>query len=137
MAIRNVSVLILYNDKKEMLLQHRSKTAKRLPDYWGFFGGGIEANETPDQALARELLEELEYKVHKPTLIYEQNFTWNNDKNTKYVFIEKYDNNQKLIQHEGQEMRWVTSKILDNLQIVGHDLEIVSMAQKYLESIEP
>jgi mutator protein MutT len=91
MAIRNISVLVLYNDKKEILLQHRSKTAKRLPDYWGFFGGGIEVGETPEQALARELLEELEYHVKNPVLINEQNFIWNGDKNTKYVFIEKYD----------------------------------------------
>ena len=134
MAIRNISILILYNDKGEILLQHRSKNAKRLPDYWGFFGGGIEVGETPEQALARELLEELEYHVKNPVLINEQNFIWNGDKNTKYVFIERYDSNQKLIQHEGQEMQWLTSKELGKLQIVDHDLEIISIVNKHLES---
>ena len=66
MAIRNVSVLGLYNDKKEILLQHRSKDAKRLPDHWAFFGGGLEQGETPEQAMARESIEELEYRVMKP-----------------------------------------------------------------------
>ena len=63
MAVRNVSVLALYNDQKEILLQHRSKDALRLPDYWAFFGGGIEGEETPEQAIAREILEELEIKM--------------------------------------------------------------------------
>ena len=98
MAVRNVSALALYNDHKEILLQHRSKDAPRLPDYWGFFGGGIEREESPDQALAREIDEELEYMVRSAQLIFIQKFTHEHEENTKYVFIEKYNSANPLVQ---------------------------------------
>jgi len=135
MAIRNVSVLILYNERKEVLLQHRAKDAKRLPDHWGFFGGGIETGETPKQALARELVEELDYKIREPNLIYTQEFTWEGDKNTKYVFIEKCNIDEPLVQHEGQEMRWCNFEDLRDLLIVDHDRKVLSKARTYLKKI--
>lgn len=42
-------------------LQKRSKTAKRVPGMFGFFGGGAENNETQEQALLREIKEELDF----------------------------------------------------------------------------
>ena len=135
MAVRNVSVLGLYNDKKEILLQHRSKDAKRLPDHWAFFGGGIENGETPEQALARESIEELEYRVMKPQLLYVQKFTFEESVNTKYVFVERYDPSQTLIQHEGLEMGWWKFSDLDKLLIIDHDRLALSKIQDFLEPI--
>lgn len=40
--VRDVSVILLFNDEGEVLLQQRSLDAKRAPGKWGFFGGGIE-----------------------------------------------------------------------------------------------
>ena len=61
---RPQSVLIPYkieNGKIFVYLQKRSKDAKRPPDYFGFFGGGIKENETKEQGLLREIKEELDY----------------------------------------------------------------------------
>ena len=135
MAVRNVSVLGLYNDKKEILLQHRSKDAKRLPDHWAFFGGGIEQGETPEQALARESIEELEYRVMKPQRLYIQKFTFEGSVNTKYVFVERYDPSQTLIQHEGLEMGWWKFSDLDKLLIIDHNRLALSKIQDFLEPI--
>ena len=44
-----------------VFLQKRSKDAVRLPGFFGFFGGGIEHGETPEEALEREVHEELNY----------------------------------------------------------------------------
>ena len=133
MAVRNISVLVLYNDQKEILLQHRSKDAARLPDYWAFFGGGIEGNETPEQAITREIIEELEYPVASPQLILAQKFTYKEDENTKYVFVEKYNPAHPLIQHEGQEMRWLKFEDLEELLIVDHDRIALLEIKKSLE----
>ncbi len=73
---RKVSILIPYKIRKGntlVFLQKRSKDAKRLPDYFGFFGGGAEGNENPEDALRREIKEELNYIP------------------TGYRFLKKYD----------------------------------------------
>ncbi len=59
MYARRVALFILRDKEDKVLLQHRYETAKLLPDYWAFFGGGIEEGETPEQAVAREAKEEL------------------------------------------------------------------------------
>ena len=132
MKARNVSVLALYNDQRQVLLQHRSKEAPRLPEYWAFFGGGIEGSETPEQALARELLEELEYKVAAPQLILKQVVTGKDHEIIKYVFVEKYNPVNVLIQHEGQGMGWWTFDDLNTLLIVDHDRIALSRIEEFL-----
>ena len=48
---------IIENDNKEIFCALRSPEMS-LPNYWEFPGGKIEDNETPEQALAREIKEE-------------------------------------------------------------------------------
>ena len=134
MAVRNISVLVLYNDEKEILLQHRSKDAKRLPNYWALFGGGIENGETPEQALSREIFEELEYNIISPKLIFTQKFRYKEDENTKYVFVEKFDQTKKLIQHEGQGIGWWKFEDLSDLLIIDHDRIALSKIQEFLNT---
>lgn len=61
---RKVSILIPYKTEgKEVFvyLQKRSKDAKRLPGYFGFFGGGAEGDENPEETLKREISEEMNF----------------------------------------------------------------------------
>lgn len=129
--MRNVAVLILVNDKKQVLLQHRAKDAERLPNYWAFFGGGLEEGEAPEQTLAREIFEELEYRVANPVRIFDQRFGAKDD-TMKYVFVEPYDESQRLVQHEGQDMRWFAFHELDGLLIVDHDKVALEEVREYL-----
>jgi len=63
---RYVSVLIPYKvkDKKVFVfLQKRDNKAKVLPDCFSFFGGKIELGEKPEEALVREIKEELNFNL--------------------------------------------------------------------------
>ncbi|MFA4886900.1 MAG: NUDIX domain-containing protein [Candidatus Nanoarchaeia archaeon] len=55
---RGFSVVLFYNSQGQILLQDRRDICKWGEDY-GLFGGSIEAEETPEQCLRRELDEEL------------------------------------------------------------------------------
>ncbi len=55
----------MINHNKEILIGKRSKTSDHFPNYWEFPGGKIEAGERAEQALIRELKEELSITVEE------------------------------------------------------------------------
>ncbi|NQT49463.1 NUDIX domain-containing protein [Candidatus Kuenenbacteria bacterium] len=123
---RDVSLILLFDKEKRILLQHRSSDAKSLPDFWAFFGGGIEKGETPEQALARESKEELDYTPQNPNLIMTQEFKYENVKSKKYVYMEEYNDSIKLTQGEGQAMDWFDIEDMGKLKMVDHDREVIA-----------
>lgn len=50
-------------------LQMRDEHAQHFPNSYGFFGGHIEAGETPEEAVVREVMEELEFELNDPKLL--------------------------------------------------------------------
>jgi 8-oxo-dGTP diphosphatase len=122
---KNLAIIILYDKDKKILLQHRTEDAKNLPGYWAFFGGGIEAGETPEKAVRRETLEELNYTLQNPRLILKQDFLWKNETNEKHIFMEEYDPSKKLTLCEGQNLGWFHLSEIDGLKIIDHDIEVL------------
>lgn len=57
-----VAAAALVNEKNEVLLAERPPT-KRLAGKWEFPGGKVERHESPEEALVRELYEELDIRV--------------------------------------------------------------------------
>jgi len=122
---RNVAIIILYDQDKKILLQHRAEDAERLPGYWAFFGGGIEAGETPEQAVKRETLEELNYTLKNPRLIMKQDFLSKDETNEKHVFVEEFDPSKKITLGEGQNFGWFHLSEINKLKIIDHDIEVL------------
>ena len=54
------------DDEREYFLQKRSMAAKTNAGLFGLFGGGAEGDETAEEALRREVIEELEYEPKSP-----------------------------------------------------------------------
>jgi 8-oxo-dGTP diphosphatase len=131
MAVRDVSVIILYTSSGHILLQHRTDDAFRLPGYWAFFGGGIEEGENPTEALKREIREELSYEVQKPKFLLAQKVRDGEDDNTKYVFVEQY-HDQLLQLGEGQAMGWFLPDQTHALKMIDHDRFVVEQVRDYL-----
>ena len=127
-----ISVIILFNDKRKILLQHRSEDAERLPGYWGFFGGGVEKGETSEEAVKREAFEELNYVPKNPKLLMTQKFKYQNHNLTKYVFIEKCDDKEFLELREGQDWAWFKISDTNKLKIIDHDREVLEYIQDKL-----
>lgn len=61
-----VAIAILHR-QGQFLLQLRDDFPHIIyPGHWGLFGGHLEPQETPEEALKRELLEEINYSVSNP-----------------------------------------------------------------------
>ena len=134
MAVRDVSLLILYTLTGHILLQHRTDDALRLPGYWAFFGGGIEQGENATEALKREIREELSYEVRNPKFLLLQKVRDEEDENTKYVFVEQYQD-QALQLGEGQAMRWFLPDETQGLKMIDHDRVVVAQVREYLHRL--
>lgn len=123
--VKHVASIILYNDEKQVLIQHRTADAPTYPNKYGLFGGRVEKDETPIEAVKRECYEELEYNLENPKLVLHDTFDDKFEKVTKDVFIEKYDPTKKLVMHEGQGMAWINNNNLNSYDVLDHDLEIL------------
>jgi 8-oxo-dGTP diphosphatase len=77
-----VAIAILPSEGK-FLMQLRDNIPTILyPGVWGLFGGHIEAGETPEIAVVREVLEEIGYQIEAP-----QKFgCYNDDRVIRHVF---------------------------------------------------
>ena len=102
-----VGVLFLAKDTGRCLLQLRNSD-KRFKHTWGFFGGTLEKNETPFEALQRELIEEIGFMPElaklNPLDIFESK-----DKNFYYVsFVAVVDKEfSPILNKESAGYAWV------------------------------
>jgi 8-oxo-dGTP diphosphatase len=62
--MKQIAAIIFENDKGELLLYLRdNKPGIPFPLHWDLFGGHVEEGETPEEALMREVKEELGFEL--------------------------------------------------------------------------
>ena len=135
MKSRRVSIVIFY-DKDKVLIQDRRKISKYGEEY-GFFGGGIEEGETPEQALKREIKEELSITIdnfklfkHYNTIIKEV------DMEIEYfIYTSKIPDLNSLDVKEGKMVMFDLNKTL-KLKMISEDSKILKEFIKLKGEIE-
>ena len=129
----NVSLILLHDPERRFLLQHRTTDAEHAPDHWAFFGGSINLDETPKEAVIREALEELNYEPKNPEMVFERVFFLDGIQGCMHVFIEPYyGDKSKLRLGEGQDWGWFRSSELRDLKMLNHDRQVVEDVAQYL-----
>jgi 8-oxo-dGTP diphosphatase len=89
--MKEIAAIILENDKGEFLLYLReNKPGIPFPDHWDLIGGHVEEGETPDEALVREVKEELDLDLKDYTFYKKYEcLTGDAYENTKYIYTGK------------------------------------------------
>ena len=119
-----VAVGVIINNKNQILITKRSADQHQA-NKWEFPGGKIEASETAQQALARELKEELGIQLESADFL----LTIHHQYKTKKVTLEVYEIRQWLGEPkglEGQPMCWVEKHELKNYDFPTANAEILS-----------
>ena len=101
-----VNALLLCEGK--ILLARRSRHRKAYPDCWSFPGGHVEGDETLDQALCREVAEELgivPLDYNPISQILDPNVTAEPVCYHLYA-VKKWDGEPTILDEEHSELRW-------------------------------
>lgn len=129
MIIQVVGAAII-NEKGEVLCAQRGYGS--LIGKWEFPGGKIEAGETPEQALIREIKEELNIEIEVRELI-DENYCEYSDRNINLkVYKCKYISGE-IKDTEHQALRKIKPDELENLDWAEADKPIV---ETYLDSLK-
>ncbi len=113
--MEGTTAILLYDEDKRILIQHRSSDAPTSPNHWGFFGGAIEKNETPKQGVIRETFEELGIKLKNPKLVLKEKFINDGKNKVIFYFIDKLKYKSNINLQEGQGMKWILPSEIDDL----------------------
>jgi 8-oxo-dGTP diphosphatase len=112
-VVPEVAIAILYDptDRSRLFMQLRDNIPTILyPGHWALFGGHIEAGETPEVALVREIQEEIGYAV--PEYVKFGIFADETAKRHVYAVPLRRDI-ANLTLNEGWDMGWVTQAELE------------------------
>lgn len=130
----NVVIVLLYDEQKRLLLQHRSMDTPRMPGYWAFFGGSIDEGETPIEAIRREAYEELQCTLKDPKCIFEQDFELDVAAGHMRVYVDAYfEDKHALVLQEGQGWGWYTQEEIKNLKMIEHDRRVIEEVVLYID----
>ena len=103
--MKKVVKAIIYKNN-QFLLQLRDNSKKiSYPNHWSFFGGEVENNENDEDALLRELKEEIAWMPNKINY-YTTFLDYSTNAEVKLYLIKFESNNTKLNLNEGQKMKW-------------------------------
>jgi 8-oxo-dGTP pyrophosphatase MutT (NUDIX family) len=135
---RKVSVVVFYDKNGRILLQKRSGIQSKSGEDWGFFGGGIEENESPEEAIKREISVELGININEFIKIGEfENIYFNtkmkiNRKLYRTIFISPLTSeiqSAKVLEGDGSKLFSISEA--KKLKLVPGDIEVIKIFENY------
>lgn len=101
-------------------------------DGWEFPGGKIEVDETPEDAIVREIKEELDTEVEVVELLDTIEYDYPTFHLSMDCFICKIKSGN-LVLKEHEAAKWLTKETLDSVEWLPADIEIIGKIRKVLE----
>ena len=129
--IVRVTAAILENDGK-ILIAKRATGDELFAGLWEFPGGKVEEGETPEECMARELMEELEIEVEVGKLITSNKHRYPNGIFELMAYRVQYIcGNFVLNDHD--EIRWITIDEISNFEFPPANTPIINYLKNSYE----
>jgi len=131
-GVVTVAAVALVDDEGRVLVQQRPP-GKPMADLWEFPGGKVEAGETPESALIRELREELAIEVMGACLA-PATFASHplGDKHLVLLLYVCRKWSGIVTAREGQRLKWVRPSLLGDYDMPPADKPLVAMLRDLL-----
>lgn len=128
--MKQVALLIAVNKQGQVLLQHKDDGAPNYPNTWCMFGGAVEPGETMLEAVQRELIEELEWKLVDLQYL----GSYDSDGVHREAFVVRTEQTAEALrktQHEGDDLGYFSELELESIKIAPPHLALLRI---YFES---
>ena len=135
--MKKIAAIILENDAGEFLLYLRdNKPGIPFPGYWDLIGGHIEEGETPEEALVREVREELDIDLKEYTFYKKYEcLTGDAYENIKYIFTGKINIPiEEITLLEGVRPQYFSRKEIPNVKFANI---LKSIVMEYIQDNRP
>ena len=127
-TVRVVAAIIIENGK--VFATQRGYGV--FKDGWEFPGGKIEPGETPEEAIVREIKEELDTEVEVIELLDTVEYDYPNFHLSMGCFICKIKSGD-LVLKEHEAAKWLTKDTLGSVEWLPADMGLVREIEKYLK----
>ena len=122
-ALRFVAAALIVRDGEILIGQRRPDQPMALK--WEFPGGKIEAGESPQQALARELHEELGITATIGALVTHIRHNYRHGGAVDLQFFAVREFSGEIVNHIYHEFRWVRLEDLSDYEFLAADRELI------------
>ena len=126
-TIRVVAAIIIENEK----VFATQRGYGDFKDGWEFPGGKIDAGETPEEALVREIKEELDTEVEVKELLDTVEYDYPNFHLSMDCFICSIKSGD-LVLKEHEAAQWLKKEALDSVDWLPADLGLIDKIREYL-----
>jgi len=126
--IVRVVAAIIIRDNKVFATQRGYGEFK---DGWEFPGGKIEVNETPQEALIREIKEELNVEIDVNELLHTVEYDYPKFHLSMDCFLCSITSG-KMVLKEHEAARWLNKESLDSVEWLPADLGLIDKIRGYL-----
>lgn len=116
-TVEVVAAIITYNDR----IFATQRGYGEFKDGWEFPGGKMEPGETPQQALVREIREELDTKIEVGSLVETVEYDYPNFHLTMHCFLCTIRSGD-LVLKEHEAAKWLTREELDSVDWLPADV---------------
>ena len=127
-TVRVVAAIIIENGK----VFATQRGYGEFKDGWEFPGGKIEPGETPEEAIVREIKEELDTEVEVIQLLDTVEYDYPNFHLSMGCFICKIKSGD-LVLKEHEAAKWLTKDTLGSVEWLPADMGLVGEIEKYLK----
>lgn len=132
LASKQIGVAVIRDDR-DLILIDRRLAKGLLGGFWEFPGGKIEGNETVQECIKREILEEIGIEIAVDSHLITIDHTYSHFRVNLQVYNCRYLSGQAQA-IECEEIRWVTIQELDNYTFPAANQEIIRALKDMVNS---